>query len=181
MAVGDVLGKGVPAALFGAFVSGSIRARAMERRAPGDLMTRVNRTLRKRGAEGFYCTVAFAVFDFPQRRMVLANSGLPYPLVYRAAEDRVETIELAGLPLGTFDERDLRGARGASGRRRRRRLLLGRADGSRDGERRLRHRAAGRAARGRGASGTAAELGERILSDVDTFLGQDGRARTTSR
>ena len=65
VAVGDVLGKGVPAALFGAFVSGSIRGRAMERRAPGDMMTRVNRTLRKRGAEGFYCTVAFARLRFP--------------------------------------------------------------------------------------------------------------------
>src|SRR5262249_51204550 len=101
--VGDVSGKGVPAALFGAFVSGSIRARAMERRAPGDLMTRVNRTLRKRGAEGFYCTVAFGVLDFGARRMVLANSGLPYPVVYRADRGRVETIDLAGLPLGTFD------------------------------------------------------------------------------
>src|SRR5262249_46617653 len=103
VAVGDVSGKGVPAALFGAFVSGNVRARAMERRAPADLMTRVNRTLRKRGAEGFYGTVAFAVLDFPRRRMVLSNSGLPYPLVYRADQRRVETIELAGLPLGTFD------------------------------------------------------------------------------
>ena len=44
-------------------------------------------------------------------RCVLANSGLPYPLLYRAAEGRAVPIELPGLPLGTFDGRDLRRAR----------------------------------------------------------------------
>ena len=176
LAVGDVLGKGVPAALFGAFVSGSIRARAMERRGPADLMTRVNRTLRKRGAEGFYCTVAFAVFDFPHRRMLLANSGLPYPLVYRAADGRVETIELPGLPLGTFanttyEEREVALAPGD--------VVAFYSDGLTDarrdgedyyGEARL------AAQLKAGASGTAAEIGERILSDVDAFLGEAPRA-----
>ena len=176
VAVGDVLGKGVPAALFGAFVSGSIRARAMERRAPGDLMTRVNRTLRKRGAEGYYCTVAFAVFDFPKQRMILANSGLPYPLVYRAAARRVETIELAGLPLGTFagatyEERVVPLAAGD--------VVVfytdGLTDARRDGE--DYYGAARLAAQMEaGATGTAAELGERILSDVDAFLGEAPRA-----
>src|SRR6185369_1246509 len=176
LAVGDVLGKGVPAALFGAFVSGSIRARAMERRGPADLLTRVNRTLHKRGADGFYCTVAFAVFDFPKQRMVLANSGLPYPLVYRAADGRVETIELPGLPLGTFanttyEEREVALAPGD--------VVAFYSDGLTDarrdgedyyGEARL---AAQLAA---GATGTAAEIGERILSDVDAFLGEAPRA-----
>jgi sigma-B regulation protein RsbU (phosphoserine phosphatase) len=176
VAVGDVLGKGVPAALFGAFVSGSVRARAMERRAPGDLMTRVNRTLRKRGAEGYYCTVAFAVFDFAQHRMVLANSGLPYPLVYRAAERRVETIELPGLPLGTFEsatyeERVVALAPGD--------IVVfytdGLTDARRDGE--DYYGTARLAAQMEaGANSTAAELGERILSDVDTFLGDARRA-----
>ena len=72
----------------------------MEQRAPGDMMTRVNRTLRKRGAEGFYCTVAFAVFDFPKRRMVLANSGLPYPV--RVSGDTITQVECPGVPLGLF-------------------------------------------------------------------------------
>jgi sigma-B regulation protein RsbU (phosphoserine phosphatase) len=79
VATGDVAGKGVPAALYAAFASGTIRARAFERRAPADLMQRVNRSLR------------------------LANSGLPYPFHYRAAEKRAAPLEVSGLPLGTFD------------------------------------------------------------------------------
>jgi sigma-B regulation protein RsbU (phosphoserine phosphatase) len=169
VAVGDVVGKGVPAALFGAFVSGSIRARAMERRAPGDLMTRVNRTLRKRAAEGFYCTVAFAVLDFAQRRMILANSGLPYPLVYRASDRRVETIELAGLPMGTFDDAtyEERVVPLSSGD-----VVVFYTDGLTEARRDAEEYGAARLAAQleAAAAGTAAEVGERILSDVDAFL-----------
>ena len=37
VATGDVAGKGVPAALYAAFTSGTVRARAFERRTPADL------------------------------------------------------------------------------------------------------------------------------------------------
>jgi sigma-B regulation protein RsbU (phosphoserine phosphatase) len=98
-----VAGKGVPAALYAAFASGTVRARAFERRAPADLLARVNRTLRRRGVEGIYCTLAYALFDFQSRTLRLANSGLPYPLRYSARSRSCEPIALGGLPLGTFD------------------------------------------------------------------------------
>ena len=85
VATGDVAGKGVPAALYAAFASGTVRARAFERRPPADLMQRVNRTLRRRGVEGLFCTLGYALFDFQERSLRLANSGLPHPLHYRAA------------------------------------------------------------------------------------------------
>jgi phosphoserine phosphatase RsbU/P len=104
LAVGDVAGKGVPAALYAAFASGTVRARAFERRSPADLLSRVNRTLRRRGVEGLFCTLAFALFDFPSRQVRISNSGLPYPLHYQAASGRCDRIDIAGLPLGSFDQ-----------------------------------------------------------------------------
>ena len=104
LAVGDVAGKGVPAALYGAFASGTVRARAFERRTPAELLERVNRTLRRRGVEGIFCTLTYALFDFSARTLRLANSGVPYPFHYRAATLRCEPIEIAGIPLGAFDE-----------------------------------------------------------------------------
>jgi phosphoserine phosphatase RsbU/P len=104
VALGDVSGKGVPAALYGAFASGTVRARAFERREPRELLRRANRALKRRGVEGFYCTLAYAVFDFGARSLTIANSGLPLPLLYRAAGARCEPIEVVGLPLGVFDE-----------------------------------------------------------------------------
>jgi len=106
VATGDVSGKGVPAALYAAFASGTVRRRAFERRGPADLLRRVNGTLRRRGIEGLFCTLAYAVFDFPDRRVTVGNSGLPYPLHYRAETGRAEPLTVSGLPLGTFDDVD---------------------------------------------------------------------------
>jgi sigma-B regulation protein RsbU (phosphoserine phosphatase) len=104
LAVGDVAGKGVPAALYGAFASGTVRARAFERRGPADLLERVNRTLRRRGVEGIFCTLTYALFDFSARTLRLANSGVPYPLRYRVETKQCEPIKVAGLPLGAFEK-----------------------------------------------------------------------------
>jgi phosphoserine phosphatase RsbU/P len=104
VAVGDVAGKGVPAALYAAFASGTVRARAFERHPPADLLYRANRTLRRRGIEGFFCTLAYALFDFQARRVQLANSGLPYPLHFEAGSGRCRPLEVAGLPLGAFGD-----------------------------------------------------------------------------
>jgi phosphoserine phosphatase RsbU/P len=103
VSVGDVAGKGVPAALYGAFASGAVRARAFEALRPSELMYRVNQTLRRRGIEGLFCTLTYAVFDLGARRLRLANSGLPYPLHYRAATGACAPIQIGGLPLGAFE------------------------------------------------------------------------------
>ena len=39
-------------------------------------------------------------FDFKRRTLVLANSGLPYPL--RSSREGIGQIELPGVPLGSF-------------------------------------------------------------------------------
>jgi sigma-B regulation protein RsbU (phosphoserine phosphatase) len=106
VATGDVSGKGVPAALYAAFASGTVRRRAFERKGPAELLQRVNGTLRRRGIEGLFCTLAYALFDFRTGSVRVANSGLPYPLHYRPADGRAEPLRVSGLPLGTFDNVD---------------------------------------------------------------------------
>jgi sigma-B regulation protein RsbU (phosphoserine phosphatase) len=103
LSLGDVAGKGVPAALYGAFASGTVRARVGHYDSPADLLARINRTLYRRRVEGMFCTLTYARFDFGSRTLRLANSGLPYPLHYRAAERKCSPIEVAGLPLGSFE------------------------------------------------------------------------------
>lgn len=100
---GDVAGKGAPAALYAAFVTGTVRRRAFERKGPADLLERMNGTLRRRGIEGLYCTLAYALFDFAAGSVRVANSGLPYPLHYRGAAGQASPLTVSGLPLGTFD------------------------------------------------------------------------------
>jgi phosphoserine phosphatase RsbU/P len=105
VAVGDVTGKGVPAALYGAFVGELIRSRTFRRRSPtafspAAVLSSTNTILHERQLEGYYCTVCYAAFDLKQRTVVLSNSGLPYPI--RCSGKEVGPVEIAGVPLGAF-------------------------------------------------------------------------------
>jgi sigma-B regulation protein RsbU (phosphoserine phosphatase) len=114
VALGDVSGKGVPAALYSVFAAELIRGRTFRRRyLPGDrstpasVLSSVNTILQQRQLEEYYCTLCYAVFDLKRRVMTMANSGLPYPI--RASAEGVAQIELPGVPLGalhgsTYDE-----------------------------------------------------------------------------
>jgi len=106
VAVGDVSGKGAPAALYGAFAAELVRSRTMRRRFVPDrfsvsgVLQVMNTILHERQLEEYYCTLCYAFFDFNARSVTLANSGLPYPI--RCSEDECSQIELPGVPLGSF-------------------------------------------------------------------------------
>src|SRR5215471_17839033 len=106
VALGDVSGKGVPAALYSVFAAELIRGRTFRRRflpdrsGPASVLSSVNTILHQRQLEEYYCTLCYAIFDLKRRVVTLANSGLPYPI--RASADTVSQIELPGVPLGSF-------------------------------------------------------------------------------
>ena len=114
VAVGDVSGKGVPAALYSAFVGELVRSRTFRRRyapelfSPSGVLASTNTILCERQLEEYYCTLCYALFDFKRRNVTVANSGLPYFIrvrgINRPPEEREPPaqIELAGLPLGSF-------------------------------------------------------------------------------
>jgi phosphoserine phosphatase RsbU/P len=106
VAVGDVSGKGVPAALYSAFAAELVRGRTFRRRylpdrsSPSSVLSSVNTILHQRQLEEYYCTLCYTVFDLKRRVLTLANSGLPYP-IHCTAEGCAQ-IELPGVPLGSF-------------------------------------------------------------------------------
>lgn len=106
VAVGDVSGKGVPAALYSAFAGELVRGRTFrrkympERSSPAGVLASINTILHQRQLEEFYCTLCYAVFDFKRRSVVLSNSGLPYPV--RCSAEGCAQIDLPGVPLGSF-------------------------------------------------------------------------------
>ena len=106
VAVGDVSGKGVPAALYSAFAGELIRSRTFRRRyaperfSPAGVLASTNTILHERQLEEYYCTLCYAVFDLKRRTVIMANSGLPYPI--RCSSEGVALVELPGVPLGSF-------------------------------------------------------------------------------
>jgi sigma-B regulation protein RsbU (phosphoserine phosphatase) len=106
VAVGDVSGKGVPAALYGAFAGELVRSRTFRRRyttirsSPAGVLASMNAILHERHLEEYFCTLCYASFDLKKRQVVMANSGLPYPI--RRHDGISKPIELPGVPLGAF-------------------------------------------------------------------------------
>ena len=106
VAVGDVSGKGVPAALYSAFAAELVRGRTFRRRylpersSPASVLASINTILHQRQLEEYYCTLCYTIFDLKRRTMTMANSGLPYPV--RCSATECVLIELPGVPLGSF-------------------------------------------------------------------------------
>jgi sigma-B regulation protein RsbU (phosphoserine phosphatase) len=106
VALGDVSGKGVPAALYSVFAGELVRGRTFRRRylpersSPANVLQSINTILHERQLEEYYCTLCYAIFDLKRKTVTLANSGVPYPV--RVTGDTCEQIELPGVPLGSF-------------------------------------------------------------------------------
>src|SRR4029079_11786720 len=100
--IGDVAGKGAPAALYGALSSGVIRPRAGRKYPPAQMLELVNKTLHQRPVEGQYVAVTYTIYDPKTRSITLANSGLPYPLLVRAGQPTY--LDIGGIPLGLFPD-----------------------------------------------------------------------------
>jgi len=99
--VGDVSGKGAPAALYAALVSGIVRSLAPGEPPPAEMLASVNRSLNQRRLDAQFVVITCAVWDDEKRIMRVANSGLPRPISCR--EGHAHMIDAAGLPLGLFE------------------------------------------------------------------------------
>ena len=101
IAVADVAGKGIPAALLVAALRASIFSLASSGLALRTIMNRVNRLLYESVGETRYATLFYGVLDVPLRRIIYINAGHQPPVLIRA-NGQVELIHAGGLPVGLF-------------------------------------------------------------------------------
>jgi phosphoserine phosphatase RsbU/P len=102
LVIGDVSGKGAPAAIYAALVSGILRSHAPIEPDPAEMLSAVNLSLAERRIEAQFVSLIYAVWDDARRTLTVANSGLPRPIYVHGGKN--EVIEITGLPLGLFDE-----------------------------------------------------------------------------
>jgi len=104
--IGDVSGKGAPAALYGAMVSGILRSLASSlapQRLPAtEMLRRLNVALLERKIEGHFITLTYAVWEPKTRLLRLANAGMPLPVLVR--QGRCHVIRAEGVPLGLLEK-----------------------------------------------------------------------------
>src|SRR6266404_4021233 len=104
IAIGDVSGKGAPAAIYAALVSGILRSHEPIEPGPAEMLSAVNLSLAERRIAAQFVSIIYAVWDDERRTLLVANSGLPRPIYCH--DGKIEFVEATGLPLGLFDEAD---------------------------------------------------------------------------
>jgi sigma-B regulation protein RsbU (phosphoserine phosphatase) len=104
IAIGDVSGKGAPAAIYAALVSGILRSHAPIEPGPAEMLKAVNLSLAERRIEAQFVSLIYALWDDEHRTLLVSNSGLPRPVYVHEGKNHV--IEATGLPLGLFDDAD---------------------------------------------------------------------------
>jgi serine phosphatase RsbU (regulator of sigma subunit) len=107
IAMGDVSGKGMPAALLMARISAEVRLLLQVEPDPARIVGLINRNLCQHEAAGRFVTFLLIILDARQHRLTIVNAGHMGPLVRRFRGD-VEVVgqDRSGLPLGIEDDRE---------------------------------------------------------------------------
>jgi phosphoserine phosphatase RsbU/P len=100
--LGDVAGKGSPAALLMALLLAVLRTLADERLEPRALMERLNAQICRHSPASRFITVFYAVYDPPTGRLAYVNAGQNPPLI-RRHDGRFERLHGTGVALGMFE------------------------------------------------------------------------------
>ena len=126
IALGDVAGKGIPAALLMASLQASLRGQRLS--GPGDLgqlMTNLNFLIHEASPDNRYATFFYGELDPATRRLDYVNAGHNAPMLFRAG-GTIERLPCLGPRRGAGRGGKVRAAEREPRPRRRARRLLGR-------------------------------------------------------
>jgi serine phosphatase RsbU (regulator of sigma subunit) len=110
LAIADVSGKGVPAALLMSSLRAALRSHAQHLHSPAQVLERINDLLYESTSPEKFATFFYGRLDTERHELVYANAGHNYPILVHAG-GRVEELSDGGLVLGIVP-----GARYADGR-----------------------------------------------------------------
>lgn len=114
--IGDVSGKGVPAALAMAQLLAQFRLYAREKSSPADVLKALNDDLVTRSQRGMFCTLCYLLIDLAKGRVLCANAG-HHPAIHIHAKGATCFAEASGppagiLPTATWADSELRIVKG---------------------------------------------------------------------
>jgi serine phosphatase RsbU (regulator of sigma subunit) len=102
-ALGDVMGKGVPAALLAANLKACLRAQLQSGDAgPAELVTRVNRLFWEITPKGLFASLVFGVLEPSEGRLLYVNAGHDHPFLI-GADGEVRDLDMGGTVLGLVE------------------------------------------------------------------------------
>jgi sigma-B regulation protein RsbU (phosphoserine phosphatase) len=100
VALGDVSGKGIPAALFMAVTVTVLRTLARQIAEPDEILRRLNEELAAQNPRGMFVTIQCLVFDLAERRVSFAGAGHHSLAVLSRDSPPRLACESSGMPAG---------------------------------------------------------------------------------
>jgi sigma-B regulation protein RsbU (phosphoserine phosphatase) len=101
--IGDVSGKGVPAALFMAVTQTLIKSRATVESSTANILTHVNNELSANNKESMFVTVFLGILDLATGRMTYTNAGHNPPYIKRTDGELVRLDRRHGPIIGAVE------------------------------------------------------------------------------
>ena len=102
--IGDVAGKGMPAAMFMGIVRSIIRAEGFESISASEVMRKANRLICLDSKSGMFVTIFYAIYDEAKKRLEYCNAGHIYPMLYDPSFQKFTYLNTEGRPLGITTE-----------------------------------------------------------------------------
>jgi sigma-B regulation protein RsbU (phosphoserine phosphatase) len=103
LAIGDVSGKGIPAALLMAGLQSSFRLEAERGTQPAKVLAALNKSIHAVGGQDRFVCFFYGLLDLQRRQLTYSNAGLDPPVLVRAS-GRVERLRSGGPVLGILPE-----------------------------------------------------------------------------
>lgn len=106
IALADVTGKSVKAAMVAAMTNGMLHTAISGQDeiwdSPKAILSQLNTALRPRLIHGMFAAMSLSVLQTAEKRLILSGAGMPYPILKRG--EKIQEIEVSGLPLGIMDD-----------------------------------------------------------------------------
>jgi sigma-B regulation protein RsbU (phosphoserine phosphatase) len=109
VAVGDVSGKGIPAALFMAVTMTILRSMARQGHTPEEILRRLNDELLDQNPRGMFVTLQVMVFDPQKRKVTCASAGHHAAVRLIAGRQPDLVFTTSGRVLGLLPAESIRG------------------------------------------------------------------------
>jgi sigma-B regulation protein RsbU (phosphoserine phosphatase) len=103
--VGDVAGKGIPAALYAAHLQSMFESLSEQSASPAKILNDLNHLICRRLREGDFITAVIAFFECGEKSLTIARAGHNWPLYYCSQSKKIEPLKTKGVCLGVDRDR----------------------------------------------------------------------------
>jgi sigma-B regulation protein RsbU (phosphoserine phosphatase) len=103
LAIGDVSGKGMPAALLMVEIRTIIQARAHDTIDSREVIKKVNQIITLDAEPGMYATLFYGIYNSEKGKLYYTNAGHNYPLLFKKNKQGYISLETTGMFVGMFD------------------------------------------------------------------------------